>query len=283
MKSFIPPTVLLMMLCLALEPRCPAADTLLKDATYCHELNENQSAKDKAESFQGDEPVRLSIELKGRPKSGVASAKFYFRDQLMVEAKVDVAEVNKGVLFSVGQSTYVGFTLKPVRALPVGECYRTEVTFDGKALGTFPFVIAPPKDSIPSKLISVTMARGVDENNAPVGETRTFTPSENVVLAGKADLGLSTWLEVEWKIGGKADDEGTRSITMKENKKDVPFYFLFCPKNGWPEGEHEAVLTMNGKVVGKEKFTVEHPKPEKAGSNSKNLKAIGKGLNPQKD
>ncbi len=233
-----------------------AADTLLKSATYCRTLDENQSAKDKAESFYPDEKIRLSIELKGRPKSGIATAKFFFQDQLIAEAKVDVAEVNKGVMFSIGQNTFVGFSLKPNAALPVGAVYHTDVTFDGAALGSFPFVVAPPKDSIPSKINSVTLARGIDDKSAPVDETRAFTNLQKVVLAGRGDLGNGSWLEVNWMVGGKLDPAGTKSFTMEENKKDVPFYFSFFPKGGWPEGAHEVVVVVNGKESSREKFSV---------------------------
>lgn len=233
-----------------------AADTLLKSATYCRTLNENQSAKDKAESFYPDEKIRLSIELKGRPKSGIAAAKFFFREQLIAEAKVDVAEVNKGVMFSIGQNTFVGFSLKPTSALPAGAVYHTEVTFEGASLGSFPFEVSPPKDSIPSKINSVTLARGIDDKNSPVDETRAFTTLQKVVLAGRGDLGNGSWLEVHWMVGGKEDLAGRKSLTMEENKKDVPFYFSFFPKGGWPEGAHEAVVVLNGKEATREKFTV---------------------------
>lgn len=243
-------------LLLTLASASHAADSLLKSATYCRTLDENQSAKDKAESFYPDEKIYLSIELKGRPKSGIAAAKFFFQDQLIAEAKVDVAEVNKGVFFSVGQNTFVGFSLKPNSALPVGAVYHADVTFEGAALGTFPFVVAPPKDSIPSKINSVTLARGIDDKSAPVDETRAFTTLQKVVLAGRGDLGNGSWLEVNWMVGGKLDPAGTKSFTMEENKKDVPFYFSFFPKGGWPEGTHEAVVVVNGKEAAREKFTV---------------------------
>ncbi len=252
-----PPRILLTaVLLLTLASASHAADTLLKSATYCRTLDENQSAKDKAESFYPDEKVRLSIELKGRPKSGIAAAKFYFREQMVAEAKVDVAEVNKGVLFSAGQNTFVGFTLSPTAPLPVGTTYRADVTFEGAALGSFPFEVSPPKDSIPSKINSVTLARAIDDKSAPVDETRSFTTLQKVVLCGRGDLGSSSWMEVHWMVAGKEDTAGMKSFTMEENKKDVPFYFSFFPKGGWPEGTHEAVVVLNGKEAAREKFTV---------------------------
>lgn len=233
-----------------------AGEELLKKATFCHGLEENRAPKGTAEFFNQDDPVFLSLELKGRPKSGVVAAKFWFRDSLIAEAKVDVAEANGGVAFSIGQNTFVGFDVTHKKPLPVGNCYAAEATFDGKPLGRFPFRVAPPKGALPSKLHGVTLAKGADDEQRPVDETRDFGGEEKVVLAGTADLGLASWLEVTWKVGGKVDEQGTRSITMEENKAKVPFSFSFIPAGGWPAGTHEVVLQLDGEEVAREKFSV---------------------------
>jgi hypothetical protein len=200
--------------------------------------------------------VFLSIELKGRPKTGVVAAKFMFRDDVLAEAKVDVATVNEGVIFSFGEDTFVSFDLKPKQPLPVGACYRADVTLDDKPLGQFPFRIAPPKDAIPSKFLSATLAKGADKERKPVDETHDFAGTDKVFLVGSGNLGLASWLEATWKINGKVDDQGTRSITMEENKENVPFTFSFIPAGGWPAGTHEVSLQLDGQEVAHEKFTV---------------------------
>lgn len=233
-----------------------AQEGLLKKATFCHGLNEDQSPKDTAEFFRNDETVYLSIELKGRPKTGIVAAKFMFRDDVLADARVDVATVNEGVVFSFGQNTFVGFNVTHKQPLPVGDCYTAAVTFNDRPLGKFPFKVAPPKDAIPSKVVSVTLAKGVDEEQRAVDETREFHGTEKVVLVGVGNLGLSSWLEASWKIDGQVDEAGTRSFTMKENKNDVPFSFSFVPAGGWPAGTHEVALVLDGTEVASEKFTV---------------------------
>lgn len=240
-----------------------AADDLLKGATFCHEVDENQAPKDKAESFQPTDTVYLSVQLKGRPKSGLVSGTFFFRDQPIAEAKVDVATVNKGVLFSFGQSTYVAFNLAPEKPLPVGTAYRTEVKFDGKPLGSFPFKIAPPAGAIPSKVEGVALAKAVDEHRKPVNPAREFGSEEKVYLAGHGDLGVGTWIEADWYFAGAVDPAGTRSLTIKENSKDVPFDFAYVPQEGWAPGPHEVALIMNGAEVAREKFNVTASAPAK--------------------
>lgn len=234
-----------------------AAEGDLKKAVYCHGFKEeDQSPKDVAEFFKPDETVYLSIELKGRPKAGVVAAKFMFREDLMAEAKVDVATVNKGVIFSFGEDTFVSFDMKTKQPMPVGACYRADVTLDGKPLGQFPFRVAPPKEAIPSKLLKAALAKGADEDHKPVNESHEFDGLDKVFLAGVGSLGLASWLEATWTVNGKVDEEGTRSFTMEENKENVPFHFAFIPAGGWPAGTHEVSLQLDGQEVAHEKFTV---------------------------
>ncbi len=251
---FFPCVLVLHLACVVLPTH--AQEDLLKKATFTHGLKEDQSPKDTAEFFRDDETVYLSIELKGRPKTGIVAAKFMFRDDVLADAKVDVATVNEGVIFSFGQNTFVGFNIAHKEPLPVGDCYTADVTFNDQPLGKFPFKVAPPKDAIPSKIARVTLAKGVDEEQRAVDEAREFAGTEKVVLVGVGNLGLSSWLEASWKVGGKVDDVGTRSFTMKENKADVPFSFSFVPAGGWPAGTHEVSLVLDGKEVANEKFTV---------------------------
>jgi len=238
-----------------------AAEGDLKKATYCHGFKEDQSPKDVAEFFSQNEQVCLSIELNGRPKSGLVVAKFMFRDDQIVESSVDVATANKGVIFSFGEDTFVSFDINPKQALPVGACYRTDVSFDGKPLGQFPFRIAPPKDAIPSKLLGAVLAKGVDEKRSPVDETHDFAGTDKVFLVGSGNLGLASWLEASWLVNGKADEAGTRSFTMEQNKDAVPFSFSFIPAGGWPAGTHEVSLQLDGQEVLHEKFTVKEGAP----------------------
>ncbi|WP_397383245.1 hypothetical protein [Prosthecobacter sp.] len=254
--SFVPLLVLGFSLAVA-AVSLQAAEGDLKKAVYCHGFKEDdRSPKDVAEFFKPDETVFLSIELKGRPKAGVVAAKFMFREDLMAEAKVDVATVNKGVIFSFGEDTFVSFDMKTKQPMPVGACYRADVTLDGKPLGQFPFRVAPPKEAIPSKLLKAALAKGADEDHKPVNETHEFDGLDKVFLAGVGNLGLSSWLEATWLVNGKVDDEGTRSFTMKENKENVPFHFAFIPAGGWPAGTHEVSLQLDGQEVAHEKFTV---------------------------
>ncbi len=249
-------SVLLCLLALAAALPLRAQDSILKQATFCRSLAENQTPGEKADFFMPEDTVYLSVELKGRPKTGVVGCRFLFEETLIAETKVDLATVNKGVLFSVGQSTFAGFHLTPTNPLPVGDVYRAEISLDGKALGTFPFRIAPPKNAIESKFKSAIFEKEVAEERQALEPDASLAPEDSVVFKGVADLGVSTRLRVNWLVNGKLDPKGTRGLTMEENKADCGFFFSFRPDHGWPVGKHEVILLINGKEAKRQSFTV---------------------------
>ena len=229
----------------------------VEDVTFCHGLTENMEAVNPGSEFQPDETIYLSVTVTGRPTSGTVTAKFYHQEDFIAGADVDLASVNSGVVFSVGENTFVGYTLEHENPLPVGEGHRVELFYNGERLGTYAYRVVPPPGATPSKIASVTLARDCDDDFNPVEPTTTFGTADSVHLVGQGDLGLATWLEAEWFIGGTLDETGTRVITMQENVTDGGFSFSYVPQGGWPPGTHEVVLTMNGREVGRYSFTIE--------------------------
>ncbi len=231
-------------------------DSPLEKATFAKRLSQNQEPVEPTDTFAATDTIYLSLQFKGRPK-GKVTTKFYFRDDVLGEATLDLADINSGVIFSIGQSTYAGFNLTPNNPFPIGEAFRAESFFDGKPLGSFKFKIAAPEGAIQSRISNLTLAHGVDADNAPVQMATTFATTDKVFLVGTGDFGLRTWIEANWYVGGKLADEATRSFTMNENKPATPFYFNYEPASGWPRGTHEVVLLMNGVEAGRLSFTVQ--------------------------
>lgn len=226
------------------------------EATFAHGLSEQMEPVDPGASFAPDETVYLSVKIKGRPEVGLVTAHFYLGDAPIAEASVDLADVNSGLLFSIGENTYAGYTLTHTDPFPLSDNYRAELFYDGVPLGSTAFRVVPPGEAIPSQVTQVVLAQGADENYNPVEPTTVFSFNQTVYLVGRGDLGLGTWLQAEWYVGGQLDDAGTRSVTAEENLQDVGFAFSFLPEGGWPPGEHFVVLNMNDQEVGRYAFTV---------------------------
>ena len=224
---------------------------------FCtHKLNADQSPSDHAEAFAQADTIYLSMEVKGRPKTGKAEAKFFYLEQLIDEAKVDLSSPSKQVGSSKSGNTFIGFELRPPSPLPVGVGCRAELTWNGKSIGAYPFRISPPEGAIPSSITSVKLAKGVDDSFIPQNETREFVSNEKVFLVGSGKFGIESRFWVDWYVSGKLDDAGTKSFTMTENKEKLPFSFSFLPAGGWPAGKHEVVIMLDGKEAVREKFTI---------------------------
>ena len=225
------------------------------EATFAHGLGEEMQPIDPGSEFAPDETVNLSLRLKGRPKEGVVTARFFWYETPITEASVDLADANSGVLFSFGEDTYVGYSLTPDQPFPLSDQYSALVLFNDELVDAYAFRIVPPPDAIPSTVSSVTLARGATENYDPIEPTTEFAAAEEVFFVGEGDLGTATWLQADLYINGEPYEEGTRSLTLEENIPGAGFVFSFLPEGGWPEGEHFVVLTMNDREVGRYIFT----------------------------
>ena len=238
----------------AFAPSASAADKIkISKATFAREVTSDFKAKGEATDFYGNETVYLLLKIKGRPKEGVIGGHWMFRGSEIGKASVDLASINKGVFFSFGQDSFVKFNFTPAKAnpLPVGSSYAVVIDVNGVTAGKYPFTVIPPKGALPSKLVKATLS------DAKGGALKTtFAMTDTVYLNITADLGLATWLEATWMVSGKEDPNGTRNLSLKENKPAVDGHFSFAPAGGWPKGAHSVVLVMNDKQVGVYKFTV---------------------------
>ncbi len=225
----------------------------ISKATFAREVTSDFKAKGVTTKFRGNETVFLLLKVKGRPKSGKVAANWSFRGDAIGKADVDLSSVNKGLLFSFGEDTYVkfNFTPSPKNPLPIGTSYQVKVTTDGKPAGTYPFEITPPATAIPSKITKTTLSK----SETPTA-TATFAPTDTVYLLFTGDFGLGTWVEAQWTINGKVAPDATRSLTLDENKKGVDGNFSLLPPGGWPKGKHSVTLTMNDRKIVTSSFTV---------------------------
>lgn len=237
------------------EP-APAAEIEILDATFAHGLDEEMQPVDPGAGFGPDETVYLSVKLKGRPKEGVVTARFYYGDTLIAEAGVDLADTNSGVLFSFGEDTFLGYTLTHEQPFPAGEEYFAEVLYGDTLLATHPFQVIAPAGALVSRINDVLLALGADESYVPIQPTTLFAFDEEVHLVGEGDLAMDSSLQAEWYVAGTIDPAGTRVITLDQDIEGAGFVFSFLPEGGWPAGEHSVVLTLDGEEIGQFPFVI---------------------------
>ncbi len=225
----------------------------IRKATFAREVSDDFKAKGVTTKFRGTETVFLLLQVKGRPKSGKVEASWSFRGDPIGKADVDLSSVNKGLLFSFGEDTYVKFNFTPSvkQPLPIGTSYLVNVKTDGKPAGAYPFEVVAPTTAIPSKVTQSMLSK----SETPTATT-AFAPADTVYLLFTGDFGVGTWVEAQWTISGKVAPDATRSITVAENKKATDGNFSLLPPGGWPKGTHSVTLTMNDRKIVTASFTV---------------------------
>lgn len=133
----------LVLLAVVLSACGGAASTkpVIKSVTFAEKLNENYQAVNPKTQFKPTDVINVSVDFSGRPKAGKVNGKFFFGDQLISEATVDLASLNSGVIVSVGEDTFAGFSLRGNQAWPVSKNYRFDLYLDGTKVGSYPYEV----------------------------------------------------------------------------------------------------------------------------------------------
>jgi hypothetical protein len=230
----------------------------VQSATFALGLDDEGQAVNPVDEFAPDQKIYLVLTFKGSPR-GIVTGEFYRGDEFLGKADIDLSDVEGGSVFSIGETIYVNFWMEADSEQPsrIGDDYRIDVFYDGDFVDSYPFEVVPPADALPSEIKEVTLAQGADDDYNAIGPTAVFAPDEEVFMVGEGDLGLYSQLKAEWYVDGELDEEGTRSLTLQENTSDAGFFFSFLPDEGWPLGEHEAALLLDGDEVGRYAFTIE--------------------------
>jgi uncharacterized protein YcfL len=111
----------------------------IKSVTFADSLNANFQAVNPKTQFKSTDTIHVSVNVSGRPTTGNLNGKFYYGDQLVSEKTLDFATANTSLLFSVGEDTFVGFSLIPSNPWPVGSGYHFDLYVNGAKVGSYPY------------------------------------------------------------------------------------------------------------------------------------------------
>lgn len=120
-----------------------ATKPTIKSVTFAEKLNESYQAVNPKTQFKPTDVIYVSVDVSGRPKTGLLNGKFFFGDQLISEATVDFASVNSGVIVSIGEDTFAGFNLVGNQPWPVSKDYRFDLYLDGAKVGSYTYEVIP--------------------------------------------------------------------------------------------------------------------------------------------
>ena len=270
MRKYLSPIIVILIASVILLGACggstpAAAESLtlqaggltIKELVYSKALDEKQGPIDPGNQFEPLDTIYLTVTFKGRPKEGLVLGKAYWKDQFIAEATINLADVNSGLLFSIGSDTYAFFNLTPSQQLPISKNYRFEIFVNDEKLGDFPFAVVPPANAIETKVESAVLAKGLDENFNPIEPSKTFAYDEDVFFVALGPTGIYSWFAMQWVINDEVYDFCYRDIIFYDNYEDNGFYFTCLPEGGWPIGSHEAVLYFNDEEIGRYPFTIQ--------------------------
>ena len=230
----------------------------ITEVKFAKELTEDMQPVDITNQFEPTDVINISIQISGRPKNGIVTARFLYSDQLIAEASVDLADANSGVFFSFGESSFVGFNLTHEEALLISPYYHVELFVDDHFVGDYEYQVIPPADAIPSVINTAIFAKGIDDAMEPVEPTNVFSPQDTVFLVGYGDIGNFSWLQAEWIIGNEIIVENCSTyVIADQNYPDDQFYFTCALDDGWPIGTHSVLLILDDIEILHEGFTIE--------------------------
>lgn len=124
----------------------------IRGATYGTSLTPQYQIATPVTEFAPSDTVCISLEIAGRPRSGVITLRWPFGEQ-NIEAQMDLSSVNGSVFFSVGESTFVGGTLTHEGLLPPGQ-HETVVLFNGAEVARYPYTVTAPPASIAGPFVT---------------------------------------------------------------------------------------------------------------------------------
>ncbi|MDP2965847.1 MAG: hypothetical protein Q8N39_07405 [Pelolinea sp.] len=230
----------------------------IAEVVFAKSLSENMEPVDATTTYDPSEQVNVSVRINGRPKEGVLSAKFMYRDTLIAETSVDLSQVNNGVIFSVGENTFAGFYLTHEDPLYISPNYRVDIFINDKPTGEYTYSVIPPANAIKTVVKRTEFAKGVTALMDPVEPTTVFAPSDNVFFIGNGDFGNLSWIQAEWIVGeNELQQDCSKRLMVDNNLPTDRFYFTCSVKDGWPTGTHKVILTVDDVVVTEATFTVE--------------------------
>lgn len=229
------------------------AELTIRDAVFTSGLTNDQKPIDVVEAFRPGETIYLSLKLHSSETFGTMKAEYFMGSRYITEVSIDLSQYSHENAHD-DASMYVGLNLKQSKPFPPRNNYRIDISYKGSYIGSYFYTILPPDDAIPTRLKMATLAKAADQEFIPVLPGTFFNSENRVHLVGVADTGVGSDMQVRWYVLGTLVEEAITTMTIQENRKDNRFDFSYQPQGGWPAGEHQVELYLDGQLSQKFDF-----------------------------
>lgn len=104
----------------------------------------------------------------------------------------------------------------------------------------------------------IVTAEGIGEKNAPVGETDTFSPSQDYiyVVAEAQHIDAGTTMFARWSRDGKPFEDSSELKADRDYQDTYVEFHLENLQNSMETGNYSVQILVNGNPAGEAKFTV---------------------------
>ena len=221
--------------------------------TYGTALDDHFTVSQPVERFTPRDPLAISIVVGGRPQ-GILTARVDVYGQIL-EDQYDLAQVNAGVVWSVGTNTIVGGTFVPDGMTPQGH-YETVLLHDGVEVGRYPFEIGPPEGAIETVIHMGGFSTLVLANGCVGPPPRAFHVGDTISFGMLVDVGDTTNVRVYWHQQNVEEPIEYDSLISNRNQTERCFTSSQSPDGGWPAGSHHVTVMANGEELARYPFTV---------------------------
>ncbi len=234
----------------------------LSEATMCLGVDDEMKPVNPTDTFGVTTPeIFCSAKLSNAPSDTEVGAEWIY-------VKGEAAGVEDYVIDTVSVTTdgtrYLFFSLpKSTDNWPVGE-YQLNLTIDGKQEVSLPFTVSNSSIGTGGATLSgATMALGTDAQSKPINPTTTFpanTPELFCsVLVSNAPAGteiLSEWYYVSGAWQG-VTNRLVGSVPLAVQGTQYASLSLLAPDEGWPAGQYQVKLYLNGVLQDAVPFSIE--------------------------
>lgn len=237
----------------------PSSPITVTEVLFAHGLNPQWQPIGGAQStFPADqETVWTRVTIAGRPRTGVITQRWMWRDMQIGEFSLDLSEVDDGAFLGFGSNTYLQGYVTP-RGFYIGSGHRLVLLAGETELGSYGFTIVPPEGARPSRFISAGLHLSDPRFGDPGPERETFLPHEHVHVVGRASLGKRSWLECTATTNGQVIPGISREMVSPDGG-ELTFTMDMFPEGGWPIGQHRILLLLDENEVAAYEITIEAP------------------------
>ena len=244
----------------------------LSEATMCLGTDAETKPVNPTDEFGVTAPeIFCSVKLSNAPEDTEVLSEWVY-------LKGELEGVTNYVIDSFAVTTegtrYMEFSMiSPDDGWPTGE-YKLVLYIDGKEEVAVPFMVTesatppvqatfPPATGVKATLAQATLALGVDAERKPVGPTTQFAPDTpeihcSVLLTDAPDATevLSEWYYVSGGLQGVSNVLiDSVPIVVAAGTQYLSFS-LSIPDTGWPVGEYELLLYLDGANTASLPFSV---------------------------